>query len=422
MSKLKIYVNSMNEIRALHATDDKTLREYIIPREEYFGSHTDAYILGYTYEELKDENGNVTGVICAPYVDKHYLEIVESLVIQIYGDRRIAINHSTLDEVIKFHKKAVGLTAQTLIERGFDLGKNHYSLTSYDQQMISGLYGKVAYGGQKYVAWHPDGGDCRLISAEEMIQIGRMAEAYITFHTTRMNIINGMIKKCKTKKEVLAINYRTILDDEGNSKLDNILNPLGITGDIRAYCEASIAAADDPEGEYYTNAASMIDPQVYDTEKFADVAAATVATDPKTKISTFKIPTTFVDRDRIGDGIANSTTLSPTFKKIIVDNDNIIREEITNDFVLYYVWDRETDTAHLRVDMVNNNVVSVLIGVGMCYNELTDKVNREELFYFIKKDGKVAVTTDYNQVKNAIGYVEPISDYEPPVTVREIEN
>ena len=64
-------------------------------------------------------------------------------------------------------------------------------------------------------------------------------------------------------KEVLAINYRTILDDEGNSKLDNILNPLGITGDIRAYCEASIAAADDPEGEYYTNAASMIDPQVY---------------------------------------------------------------------------------------------------------------------------------------------------------------
>ena len=71
---------------------------------------------------------------------------------------------------------------------------------------------------------------------------------------------------------------------------------------------------------------------------------------------------------------------------------------------------------------MNNNVVSVLIGVGMCYNELTDKVNREELFYFIKKDGKVAVTTDYNQVKNAIGYVEPISDYEPPVTVREIEN
>lgn len=419
MSKLKIYVNDRNEIRALHATDDKSLREYIIPREEYFGSHTDAYILGYTFEQQKDENGNVTGVVCAPYVDKHYLDIVESVVLQMYGSRRIAINHSTLDEVIQFHVKAVGLTVQTLIESGFDLGKYHYSLTSYDQLMINTLYGKVAYGGQKYVPWHPDGGNCRLITAEEMLQLGHMAEAFITFHTTRINAINNMIRKCTTKKQALAINYRTPLDDEGNSIMDNILNPLGITGEIRAYCEASVAAAPDPEGEYYTNAASMIDPVVYDTEKFVDVASATVTTDPKTKISTFKIPTLFVDRDRIGDGIVNSTTLSPTFKKITVDSDNMIQEEITNDFVLYYVWNRDTDTAHLRLDMVNNNVVSVLIGVGLCYNEVTDKVNREELFYLIKKDGKIAVTTDYAQVKEAIGYVEPMESIEQPITVHE---
>ena len=418
-TRLAIYVNDRNEIRDLHYSDDKSLRRIVINREEFFGSHTDPYILGYTYEEQKDENGNVTGVVCTPYVDKHYLEIVESALSQVADNDKIAINHSTLAEVIAFHRKAVGKTASKLIEAGVDLDGEHYSLEFYDQLKISTLFGKVAYGGQKYVPWHPDGGDCRLLTADQMIRLGTLVDAYVTYHTSRANVINGMISKCKTKREVLAINYRTPLDDEGNAKLDNILNPLGITGDIRAYCDVSVSAAEDPQGEYYTNAGSMIDPVIYDTEKFLDTARATVTTDKKTKITTFIIPTTFVDRDKIGDGVANSTTLSPTFKKITLGNEEgIINNEVTNDFTAYYVWDRNNDSAYVRVDMVNNNVVSLLLGVGLCYNEITDQVNKEELVYLIKKDDVQAVTTDYDRVKAAIGYVEPKVEDDRPTYIQ----
>ena len=417
-TKLPIYVNDRNEIRDLYYSDDKSLRRIVINREEYFGSHTDPYILGYTYEEQKDDNGNVTGVVCTPYVDKHYLEIVEAALNQVTDNEKIAINHSTLDEVIAFHRKAVGKTARNLIEAGVDLDGEHYSLEFYDQLKISTLFAKVAYGGQKYVPWHPDGGNCRLLTADQMLRLGSLVDAYVTYHTSRANMINGMISKCKTKREVLAITYRTPLDDEANANLDNILNPLGITGDIRAYCEASVAAAEDPQGEYYTNAGSMIDPVIYDSEKFMEPAKATVNTDKKTRITTFIIPTTFVDRDKIGDGVANSTTLSPTFKKITLGTQGEIDNELTNDFTAYYVWNQTNDTAYVRVDMVNNNVVSLLLGVGSCYNERTDKVNKEEIIYLIKKDDVQAVTTDYDRVKAAIGYVEPVEEEDVPTYVQ----
>ena len=137
MSQLKIYTNANHEIKALYYTDDKTLTEHIVDREALFGNHTDSYILGYTYEEMKDEGGAITGYVCAPYMDLGYLSVAEQAVKESTGYSTIIINHSTLADLIAYHKKAVGNVASKLMVAGVMIGNDKYSLTTYDQINIT---------------------------------------------------------------------------------------------------------------------------------------------------------------------------------------------------------------------------------------------------------------------------------------------
>ena len=52
---MKIYVNVNNEIKAINSTDDTSLVEIEVNREEVFGDMTDFMILNYCYKE--DEYG-----------------------------------------------------------------------------------------------------------------------------------------------------------------------------------------------------------------------------------------------------------------------------------------------------------------------------------------------------------------------------
>ena len=52
---MKIYVNVNNEIKAINSTDDTSLVEIEVNREEVFGDMTDFMILNYCYKE--DEHG-----------------------------------------------------------------------------------------------------------------------------------------------------------------------------------------------------------------------------------------------------------------------------------------------------------------------------------------------------------------------------
>lgn len=402
MSQLKIYTNAQHEIKALYYTDNPDLTEYVIDRTKIFGAHSDPYILGYTYEEVKDSNGVVTSIISTPYMDQHYLEVVEEAVLSATGRNYIIVNHSTLEDLRAFHKKAVGNVGSALIEAGFDLNGKHYSLTVYDQTSIAALYNDVQFGA-KVVAWHDDDGSCRLITGDEMLQIGSMAKAYVSYHQSRINMLGQMIKECKTKKQVLAINYKTPLDSERASLFDSIMTGLGITGEVRTYCDSSIDAAGEVQGEIYSTKGCLIEPELYDTEPFCTVEDATATTVSKTGITTFKIPVKFVDRDKFDNGVT-SYSMSTIIKKL-TKVDNMVNEELTNDFVVQYCYDTDTDSAYLQVIMTNNNVVSVLVPVQSAYNELTDKVNANETFYLIKTATTQMVTYDMEQVRNALGIV-----------------
>ena len=52
---MKIYINSKNEIKAINSTDDTSLIEIEVNREEVFGDMTDFMILNYCYKQ--DESG-----------------------------------------------------------------------------------------------------------------------------------------------------------------------------------------------------------------------------------------------------------------------------------------------------------------------------------------------------------------------------
>ena len=52
---MKIYVNVNNEIKAINSTDDTSLIEIEVDREEVFGDMSDFMILNYCYKQ--DENG-----------------------------------------------------------------------------------------------------------------------------------------------------------------------------------------------------------------------------------------------------------------------------------------------------------------------------------------------------------------------------
>lgn len=404
MSQLKIYTNAQNEIRALYYTDDKTLTEHIIDREAVFGNHTDAFILGYTYEEVKDSGGAVQSIISTPYVDRHQLDIVEQSTKEGNYDNFIIVNHSTLAEVLAFHKKAIGKVGSALIEAGITMGDKHYSLTTYDQININTLYAQVKFGGVEAVAWHADGASCEIIPAATMEKIGMMAMAYVTYHTTRINMLGLMIAECTTKKDCLAINYKTPLDSTRQSTFDSIMAAMGVTGEVRTYCDASVNAAADVVGEIYSTAGSLIEPELYDTEPVLNLEAATVNTDHITGVTTFKIPAKFVDRDKLDADGDTSVTLNSIFNKL-TNVDGAVKEELTSDFALQYKLDVDSDTAYFQVDMANNNVVSALVPVGELYNEITDKVNEAQKVYLIKTASVQQITTDYITVQQVLGIV-----------------
>lgn len=69
---MKIYINSNYEIKAINSTDDLTLTEIEIDREDVFGDKSDFMILNYCYKPSE------TGYSVYPAKDYSMLELLDS--------------------------------------------------------------------------------------------------------------------------------------------------------------------------------------------------------------------------------------------------------------------------------------------------------------------------------------------------------
>lgn len=75
--KMKIYINSDYEIKAINSTDDETLTEIEVDREFVFGNMSDFMILNYCYKPSE------FGYSIYPAKDYSTLELLDNMILAL---------------------------------------------------------------------------------------------------------------------------------------------------------------------------------------------------------------------------------------------------------------------------------------------------------------------------------------------------
>lgn len=113
------------------------------------------------------------------------------------------------------------------IEKGIDIGEDHYSLTLPDQTNI-GAWLAFANAGLP-VPYHADGKGCRVYTADEFKNIAYFAIYFITAKTTYCNMLIRMMETMETEEEVIAVKFgETELTGEYLENYTYIMNNLPI--------------------------------------------------------------------------------------------------------------------------------------------------------------------------------------------------
>lgn len=132
----------------------------------------------------------------------------------------------TVDELKEYKINQMGLLNTALIEKGIDVNVNgqekHFSLSAYDQLNLFGLKARILEGAT-VIPYHADGEYCALYDVEEMNQIIKAAEEYVMYNTTRCNMLNMWIRRSETREEVERITFDSVLPDDLQAKMYEIL-------------------------------------------------------------------------------------------------------------------------------------------------------------------------------------------------------
>lgn len=425
MSLMKIFTNPSHEIKALYSTHDSSLTCYEIDREEVFGEVSDTIIMGYKYEPIFDEEGNQTSVVVTPYVDLNQLKAAEAGIRQVIGDTSeiTYIDMVTLPELIASHKKALNRVMQGIIYAGFDLGGHHYSLTDQDQTNISRWVTKLKDNPNlSYIPYHYDGGNCEMIPRALMIEIGNMSEAFVFYHLTRVNRLHRMVEECTRKRDVLAIQYDTTLPYAHQKAIDDLYLSMGIKGSLREVLDQSLKNCPRTSGEIYSNGSSMIDTgmPVYVENAFDIEHWEATKLEPNNSINyRYSIPCSIVDDDKIPEPLYGETekeyVLPVNFFRMYrsADGYNADSEYITY-MILTYRRNLSTGNPEIYVDIADNIVLEVSVPSNVLVRSTDDAVNDALTFYIINLADNHKITTDIEDVREALGCKEP-----PEVEINE---
>lgn len=100
----------------------------------------------------------------------------------------------------------INSACREVIQRGIDVGGEHYSLTEVDQINLLGVSSKITTG-EKVVPYHADEKLCRYYTPEEIIPVITAATKHVAYHTTYCNSMHAWVRGCKSSDEVKAIYY-----------------------------------------------------------------------------------------------------------------------------------------------------------------------------------------------------------------------
>ncbi|MDQ0153521.1 hypothetical protein J2S20_002242 [Moryella indoligenes] len=122
----------------------------------------------------------------------------------------------SLEEVQAMKLQEVNGACTELIQRGIDVGGEHYSLTEIDQLNLFGLRAQIISGAQT-VPYHADGKLCRFYTIEEIAPVIEAAMKLVTYHTTYCNSMHAWIKDCEDVETVRAIQYGAPIPEQYQS-------------------------------------------------------------------------------------------------------------------------------------------------------------------------------------------------------------
>lgn len=414
MSSLKIFTNERHEIKALRYTEDTSLTCYEIDREEVFGNATDAVILGYKYEPMFDSNGKPMSPVVSPYLDLNQLHAMDGGLRQMYEEfaNVIYVNQASLEDLIRFHKKAVNRVMQKLIYSGIDVGGKHYSLSDEDQRNITRWVTKLELHPETtYIPYHADGENCTMVTRDVMLMIGNVAEAFVFFHTTRVNRVHRMIEECTRKRDVLAIQYNTPLPIALQKEVDELYISQGIRGELREYLDRTIETCGQTEGEIYSNGGSMIESPTFVTVddwcELGDFQFEKLPGNDNT-LYRYTLPIKIIDEDKIPlpsyGQKASEYTLSAIYHELVLSENKLWNEEVyTTKYSMVYRRNPRSGRPELYTDISDNVCLKVVVPLASITDTSDERVNPAMEFYIINNQNGHKITTDRTEVAYCMG-------------------
>lgn len=130
----------------------------------------------------------------------------------------------TLEELKEMKISEMNSEQQKVIRDGIDVKLSnglmeHFTLTEHDQTSLMGLQTKVL-AGEENIPWHTsdETEHCKFYSNADMALITESALAHVAYHVTLFRDLRIYIRSMKTKEEVKAVTYNTVIPEEYRSE------------------------------------------------------------------------------------------------------------------------------------------------------------------------------------------------------------
>jgi len=116
------------------------------------------------------------------------------------------IKQDRLPNAIKSKAQEIRSICHEAIVKGFDVGKQHFSLEETDQLNLTTAASAIKDGLASY-PYHADGESCRMYTADEINTIVKAATFHKLYHTTLCNHLLQQLQRITEWYQLTAISY-----------------------------------------------------------------------------------------------------------------------------------------------------------------------------------------------------------------------
>lgn len=128
-----------------------------------------------------------------------------------------------IDDIKQIKISMMSSICQNVIEGGFDLNDEHYSLSAYDQINIMKLESQARLNPDQPLPYHADGELCKLYTAEDIITLAEYATGWKLYWSTYFNHLKNEILNMTDVDQIISVKFGQTLSDDSNTSISQIL-------------------------------------------------------------------------------------------------------------------------------------------------------------------------------------------------------